>query len=656
MVGRTRKHSDRRKSKKSQTRRKAKEKLICHIPIQAPASSSSSLTPGNDFFNYVNTDWLKQTSIPPTKSIFGVSEEAEHCIDRASFSLLQRIQKEPKGAEEIMLQKLSNSCLHSRSQQNSVELLKEELKKLSCIETSEDVLRTLASFGAKRFPCLLGLSYTVDKDGLLQLLVNDAPPSLPLFFYTKRDKMAEYKKLLTKLGELLNIPGLEKIIGMEKKIIGIVEAFWSPLRFKTTGAKLQKKFPKIPWDIWFEAYGIDNWKQKNFYYSSPRFIRFVGKVLKEIPIDYWKLYLARILVLNSIEFLPPPFDELDFEFFRQTAQGQKEKQQQKDLLLKVVYSFCNDLFSPIFWKEFGSKEVDEMGYPFVQQLQTAAIRRLEATEWLETKTKKAAIKKLEKLQIEVVRPRHWAPFEHVDLDEKNLLQNIFTLGKQITSTMIKRIGHPYQFWEEGLYRVNAFYFTENNEIMIPFGTMISPYFIHSKEKTAWNLGSLGTIISHEICHAFDEDGRYYDERGQRKNWWTRGDSLGYGRKAKEFIQMYNKVKVLDSHVDGKKTLSENIADNGGMAISLQALKDTFGTCSEEEKKEKLREFFISYAVSWRTKIRDEKLKHALKTDRHAPADVRVNYVVNQFDEWYEAFDVKEEDALYVPKKDRVRLF
>ena len=192
--------------------------------------------------------------------------------------------------------------------------------------------------------------------------------------------------------------------------------------------------------------------------------------------------------------------------------------------------------------------------------------------------------------------------------------------------------------------------------MIPYGTMISPYFIDSDDKQAWNLGGLGTIIAHEMCHAFDDDGKDYDEDGQRKKWWTRGDSLGYGRKAKEFIGLFNKVKLLDTHVDGKKTLSENIADNGGMAIALQAWKDAFGHLEGEERKETLREFFISYAVSWRTNIRNEKLKHALHTDRHSPANVRVNYVVNQYDEWYEAFDIQEEDALFVEKKDRVRLF
>ena len=132
--------------------------------------------------------------------------------------------------------------------------------------------------------------------------------------------------------------------------------------------------------------------------------------------------------------------------------------------------------------------------------------------------------------------------------------------------------------------------------------------------------------------------------------------MKYKEKAKQFIHLYNTVKVLDSHVDGKKTLSENIADNGGMCIALQALRDICHNKQEEEKKKMYREFFTSYATSWRTKIRDEKLKSALKLDKHSPAFVRVNTVVNQFDEWYEAFDIKEDDAMFIKQENRLRFF
>lgn len=582
--------------------------------------------------------------------MYGVSEEVEECIFDTSVKILETT-KNP------LLRSLSDSCLHSRSQQNSVEFLKEHLKKLSCIETPADVFQHLATLDRKRMASCIGLSYTIDKEGILQLLINGSPASIPLPFYFSREKLKAYKSLLKTLGNHFDQPNLESIIRMEKGLLFKLENTWSPQRFSCKGLQLLRKFPTIPWASWFAAYGIEDWKTKLFYYSNPQYIRFMGRMLKEISIPMWKLYIARIYILSMLQYLPPPFDELHFDFFRKSAQGQKQKQPQKELLVNIVYNYCGDLFSKLFWETSGSKEVEKMGKPFVEQLQQAAIDRLEETEWMQKSTKDAAILKMKKLNIEVVRPREWSPAPNLTLDPKNLVKNIFALGEEMTKVMFSRIGKSYTFWEEGVYRVNAYYFTENNEIMIPYGTMLPPYFMESKQKIAWNLGGLGTIIGHEMCHAFDDDGRCYDERGQMKKWWTRKDLLDYKRKSKQFITLFNSIKLLGKKINGTRTLSENIADNGGIAISLQALKNTFtATTTEEEKKEMYRDFFTSYAVSWRTKIRNEKLLHALETDRHSPASVRVNYVVNQYDEWYDAFDIQKGDALWIPNEERLRLF
>jgi putative endopeptidase len=211
------------------------------------------------------------------------------------------------------------------------------------------------------------------------------------------------------------------------------------------------------------------------------------------------------------------------------------------------------------------------------------------------------------------------------------------------------------YWEEGIYRVNAYYFNENNELMIPYGTIVSPFYINS-QPSSWNYGALGSIIGHELCHGFDEDGKNYNPQGQKKKWWTRNDNRAYRKKANELIQYYNSAKIGKKHVDGKKTLSENIADLGGVGISLQALKKELEGMSQEEKLNAYRLFFIAYATSWRTKVRKEKLETAIGVDPHAPAYLRVNFVVNQFDEWYEAFGIQEDAELYRKPEDRIRIF
>jgi putative endopeptidase len=159
-----------------------------------------------------------------------------------------------------------------------------------------------------------------------------------------------------------------------------------------------------------------------------------------------------------------------------------------------------------------------------------------------------------------------------------------------------------------------------------------------------------------MCHGFDEDGKDYDAHGQRKSWWTRKDNLRFNRKKKELIELYSKQKVLGKKVNGKKTLSENIADLGGLGIALHALKEKNGDNPLEEKLAAYREFFIAFATSWRTKYRHEKLEQSLEIDRHSPAYLRVNLIVSQFDEWYEAFGIEKTAELYRSPDERIRIF
>jgi putative endopeptidase len=161
-----------------------------------------------------------------------------------------------------------------------------------------------------------------------------------------------------------------------------------------------------------------------------------------------------------------------------------------------------------------------------------------------------------------------------------------------------------------------------------------------------------------MCHGFDEDGKDYNERGEKKRWWTRADNSAYKKKTQEIISLFNKELVHGKHIRGNNTLSENIADLGGVEISLEALKTSQKErgISGEEVLHEFSVFFIAYATSWRTKYRDEKLDNMLDIDRHAPAFLRVNLVVSQIDEWYEAFHVDKSSKMFIDPEKRIVIF
>jgi len=249
---------------------------------------------------------------------------------------------------------------------------------------------------------------------------------------------------------------------------------------------------------------------------------------------------------------------------------------------------------------------------------------------------------------------------NIDLTVNNLFQNILFLGEERTRDDIKSRGKKKNInseWDDPIFAVNAYYYSETNQMIIPAGSLLWPFY--SKiSPYGWNFGGLGAVIGHEMTHAFDSDGKDYNEYGEKVNWWKESDLSAYEKKTHDIISLFNKAKVLNHAVNGNKTLNENIADLGGLAIALAALETDMAesNLSEIKKKEAYRNFFNSFAVSWRIKEKPEKILQGLFMDRHAPAPLRVNLIVNQFDQWYSAFDIRETDALYIAPEKRIRIF
>jgi len=249
---------------------------------------------------------------------------------------------------------------------------------------------------------------------------------------------------------------------------------------------------------------------------------------------------------------------------------------------------------------------------------------------------------------------------HVSLHPSNLLENIIALGEDDTKLCISRLGRACSkvghTWDDGIFIVNAFYYADQNRMVIPLG-MLQPPFFDLKKSIGWNYGGIGCAIAHEMTHGFDEGGRMYDETGSWKNWWSPQDELHYHAQTKKLVKLFDKREYRGGHVNGTHTLDENLADLGGMAIALQALQeDILKEGNTSKRIPYLRDFFIAYATSWRLKDRSKKAQQALMIDFHAPAELRVNLIVAQFSEFYEAFEVPEGSPMYIAPEDRIKLW
>jgi putative endopeptidase len=317
---------------------------------------------------------------------------------------------------------------------------------------------------------------------------------------------------------------------------------------------------------------------------------------------------------------------------------------------QLSYLFVRDHLSP----EFKTKAT-----AFVKGLVDSAIQRLHTTEWMQRATRKKAAEKVRNMKLSIGYFQSskvpTIPFLQTD----NFLTNIYLLESNKTQVELERLFQkvPQPEWDEPAYSVNAYYYEDTNELIVPAGSFFWPFFDFGNRKgLGWNYGGLGAIIGHELTHAFDEGGKEFNEVGLREPWWTSSDQTSYEEKTKELIHLFEQSKILGKPINGSLTLDENLADLGGLGIALEALKEMIKSMPKEQQMEELRQFFESYAVSWRTKERPERTLQRLLVDSHAPPELRVNNIVIQFDEWYDAFGVQARDGLYIPPEERIRIF
>lgn len=640
--------------------------------------SGLTVSPGDDFYKYINHKWLEKTIIPPTKAVFGVSEEIEKRIENQTEMIMKdcieiskRKIKDPSYMERLQscLGLLARSVKSADSQKANLETVHAVLSSIQSLQNKEEaavIMGELLRYKCRGLMNIYG-QYENKNNALFSYTISVGGLGLPdPTYYHKtslqRKKYFEsYKHLVKKLGKLFHIPNLSCVVDLERIIAGVlIKAEDDTIEYKRTGKELEEQFQHIPFDPMFQAMGLHHWRQRIFFVESLRWLHTMNKLFHHLGLDYWRLLFSLQFILFCLPWLPPPYSDYSFRFYRKQLRGQQQKITREKQAIYVLQQFAPSFFSRLYVDKIVDHTVKPQVIEMLQEFLFVAENRLASLEWLEPKTRQKAQEKVKKMKYIVGYPD---TFEHhiiPELQENNILYNILALGSWRTDYEIQKLGQPItqrKEWDDAVFVVNAYYYGQANEMVIPAGICNDPFF-DSKRSFAWNYGGLGCILCHEMTHAFDKEGKEYDPQGFQKRWWTSQDNRRYNEKAKGLIDLYNKQRVYGFPVNGKKTLSENIADIGGMSIALDVLKSKLDSMkmTEDERKQAYRDFFTSYAVSWRLKDKKKKRIQALIMDRHAPAFLRVNLVVSQFQEWYDAFDIKPGDNLYQPPEKRIIIF
>jgi putative endopeptidase len=627
--------------------------------------------PAENFYMYVNGRWQNRAHIPPYAGSFGISEEIEeHVRDDLVATIQHQDAKHP-------LSLLAKSVINPRVQTSNVRDLRQLLQGFQCIRNTDDVGRTIGQLNRiqSRAPITLTVAADAYRSDICRVHVYETTVGLP----TRHDyeeevggknkTVLEYASFLRKVGALLEVEGVDQVIPLEKAILPYLSAgdslrnpeeSYAPFTFEA----LQRRWKNVPWKTILLSWGMptDLVRDSTFIITNERYVGNLNRMFEVFEIDAWRVWLRTCAILSFVEFLPPPFDDMHYRLFGRMLRGSSEKLPQTRLMLHVLKTYAPQTLSRAFVAEHVGEKIKYEAMTMVRRLKSATAARIRALPWMQATTKHIAVKKVAAMRFQVAYPAEWYnEFVGINVDPERMLYNIWNLSTKDTNKMINSLGRGCGesdgTWDDGAFEVNAYYYPDKNLLTIP-GGMLRPPFFDLSRSVAWNYGGIGAAIAHEITHGFDADGKNYDLHGNYREWWLATDNRKYEEMSQKLVDMYGGLTYFGARVDGRLTLSENIADLGGVSIALYALKDYLKEkrATPKEQLEAYQDFFTSYAVSWRNKDRPRKAKQSLLLDVHAPAPYRVNVVVRQFAEFYEAFGVKEGDEGWIDEADRVQLW
>ena len=385
------------------------------------------------------------------------------------------------------------------------------------------------------------------------------------------------------------------------------------------------------------------------------------ELLEEVPLATWQAWTIKSFLSGNASVLPTRFDEASFEFYGKTLRGTPEQRPRWKRAIGATQGALGELLGKSYVERYFPPENKAAMDELVANLRLAVADSINAIDWMGAETKKQALEKLASFDPKIGYRPNLETYEGLEVGD-NPLENSIAASAWGLKDDIAKLGGPIDRTEWFMLpqTVNAYYNPTKNEIVFPAAILQQPFFALSND-IAVNYGGIGGVIGHEIGHGFDDQGSKYDSTGKLRNWWTDEDRAAFDTLGDALVAQYNSYCPLDDGetcVNGRLTLGENIGDVGGLSLAYRAYK--IATKGKEvpviDGLTGDQRFFLAWAQVWRSSQREESYRNRLRTDSHSPEEYRVNGVVRNLDEWYEAFGVTKDDELYLPPEKRVKIW
>ena len=671
-----------------------KDETVAKAPGIDVENMDTSTTPKEDFFRYVNGQWLDKTEIPADKTSWGSFNELRQktnddvlsilneAIEQGEFPKIKDAQgNEIDSDQEKAVNYYATIMDTVARNKQGLAPLNPYLAKIDELKNLKDLQELLINFAPIGGAGFFGVGISNDLKNSNEYTTYVSPGGLGLSrdYYVDQDEDTKKKRQLY----IAHIAKMFQVFGDDaktaatnaQKVFDLEYSLAEPQMTKeerrdtrkrynpATIAELTKMTPVINWSQYLNGIGLNN--VDRVIVSDPNYMKAMNTVLKTTKMTDIKLLLRWNIINRASSRLTTDLEKMSWDFYSKEMRGAKQQLPQNERALNSINGAVGEALGKLYVDKKFPPEAKEKAKEMIANVMLGFEKRINSLEWMSEETKKKALEKLHKLNVKIAYPDKWKDYSALQI--KNIeeggsyFENSMNVAKWRFQENIDKLGKPVDRTEWGMnpQTVNAYFNPVNNEIVFPAAILQPPFYNYLADE-AVNYGGMGAVIGHEISHSFDDSGSRFDGDGNLRNWWTPEDLEKFTALGKQLSAQYSNVVAIDDvKLNGDFTLGENIGDLGGLKASyagLQIFYEKNGRPDNIDGFTPEQRFFMSWGTVWRTKTRDAALKNLIKTDPHSPGQYRAYMPLQNIDEFYKAFDITENDKMYLDPKDRVRIW
>lgn len=648
------------------------------------ADLDKSVKAGDDFYQFACGGWMKANPLPAAYSRFGSFDRLGQDNNMRINTILKELEKGSyaKGTIEQKLSDFYKLAMDSdrlnREGVTPVMPLIKEFEAAKTVSELDNLKMKYAPYGLTNF---YGAGFSADEKNAKMNILNIYQGGLTLGqkeYYLDNDPATAairdaYKKHIVRMFQffgfnkeqsekkmegILNIETAFAKVSKSRTELRDVEANYNKMTLK----EFEKNYPHLQLTRLMNAEGVDSKYIQNMVVGQPSFLAGADKVIANVSADDYRAYMQWDIIQGAASFLSDYIVEANFDFFGKTFSGRKENYPRWKRATNQVEGQMGEALGKMYVERYFPAPAKARMEKLIKNLQVSLAERINAQNWMSSKTKKAALDKLNAFYVKVGYPDTWKDLSDITIDnDKSFYANVMECRRFWNKWEIEnRAGKPVdrKEWLMTPQTVNAYYNPTTNEICFPAGILQVPFFDMTADD-AFNYGAIGVVIGHEMTHGFDDQGRHYDKNGNMTDWWTKADGQNFTQRTGKYADFFSAIKVLpDLNANGNLTLGENLADHGGLQVAYyafkRAMKDaplkTVDGFTPEQR------FFLAYAGVWAANITEKEIRNRTKSDPHSLGEWRVNGALPHVDMWYDAFNIKPSDKMYIPKSERLQLW